>query len=75
MTTPPRSFWDSVLCLWSSIGRNSGRRQGIQQVVLHDPEAQKPKDLDNPFRDVSAQDRVGDLIGRAYPDLERKTKK
>jgi len=40
--------------------------------VLHDPEAEKPKDLDNPFVDAEAQERIGDLISR---HAEGETKK
>ena len=44
------------------VGTRSDR---IRAVILHDPDAQKPKDLDNPFYTAAAQDRVGDLIARS----------
>jgi hypothetical protein len=34
-------------------------------VIIHDPDAQKAKNLDNPFHDASAQERVAELIARA----------
>jgi hypothetical protein len=58
MKVAARYLLDAVLRLF-------GRSGGIQQCVLHDPEAQKPKDLDNPFCEVTSQGRVGDLIGRS----------
>jgi hypothetical protein len=71
MKSRPSHFWDSVLYLWP-LRSSFKRRHSIQQCVLHDPEAQKPKDLDDPFREVASQGRVGDLIGRTHPELRRK---
>jgi hypothetical protein len=44
--------------------RASVRRAG---VIVHDPEAQKPKNLDDPFADPKVQERIGELIARASP--------
>jgi hypothetical protein len=44
----------------------------IQGVFLHDPAAGRPKNLDNPFHDAEAQERVGDFIARATRTPERK---
>jgi hypothetical protein len=43
-------------------GRRSDRVPG---VILHDPEAEKPKDFDNPFYTAASQERIGDLIARS----------
>jgi hypothetical protein len=71
---PTRNFLDSVL-RFLPLRRKSNRGPGTQHIVLHDPAAQKPKDLDNPFREAASQERVGDLIGRSYPDPKEKTEK
>jgi hypothetical protein len=31
-------------------------------VIIHDPEASKPKDLDDPFIDPKVQERIGKMI-------------
>jgi hypothetical protein len=75
MAKQSRSILDSVLGCWSRwVGRNPRTSRGVRGVVLHDPDAQKPKDLDNPFVDAAAQGRVGDLISRAHRGTEGKTK-
>jgi hypothetical protein len=51
------------------LGRSAGR---IQKVVLHDPEAQKPQNLDNPFHDARIQERVGDVIARSTRSADPK---
>jgi hypothetical protein len=38
---------------------------GIPGVIVHDPNAQKPKDFDNPFYTAASQERMGDLIARS----------
>jgi hypothetical protein len=48
------------------------RSARIQDVFLHDPAAGRPKNLDNPFHDAEAQERVGDFIARATRTPERK---
>ena len=48
------------------------RSARIEGVFLHDPAAGKPKDLDNPFQDARAQERVGDFIARATRTSDRK---
>jgi hypothetical protein len=42
--------------------RSAVRRAG---VIVHDPDAQKPQNLDNPFRDQGVQKRIGEFIARA----------
>jgi hypothetical protein len=44
----------------------------IQGVIVHDPDADKPKDLDNPFYTAGSQERVGDLIARSIAHKQPK---
>lgn len=41
--------------------RAAVRRAG---VIVHDPQAQDPKNLDDPFIDPEVQERIGELIAR-----------
>jgi len=34
-------------------------------VVIHDPAAKRPHDLDDPFFDSTVQTRIGDVIAHA----------
>jgi hypothetical protein len=44
----------------------------LPEVFVHDPEAQGPQNLDDPFLDTSAQARVGEMIARAArPELRK----
>jgi hypothetical protein len=62
-----RPFIRSVLRAWSAVvsRRASPPSDRLQGVILHDPDAEKPKDLDNPFYTAASQERVGDLIARS----------
>jgi hypothetical protein len=42
--------------------RYAVRRAG---VIVHDPQAQDPKNLDDPFIDPEVQERIGKFIARA----------
>jgi hypothetical protein len=42
--------------------RSAVRRAG---VIVHDPQAHDPKDLDDPFIDPEVQERIGKFIARA----------
>ena len=41
--------------------RAAVRRAG---VIVHDPQAQNPKNVDDPFIDPEVQERIGELIAR-----------
>jgi hypothetical protein len=47
------------------VGRAGRRSDRVPGVILHDPEAEKPKDFDNPFYTAASQERIGDLIARS----------
>jgi hypothetical protein len=49
--------------LQSLIGGPASKRRA--EVIVHDPAGSGPKNLDNPFHDAKAQQRVGELISRA----------
>lgn len=69
MTKPFRA-----LRVWAAfIGRIFKRSARLRGVFLHDPAADRPKDLDNPFHDAGAQERVGDLIARSTRSAEPKS--
>ena len=50
---------------WSAVtarpNRSAVRRP---DVTIHDPDAQKPKNLDDPFLDPEVQARIGKFIAR-----------
>jgi hypothetical protein len=50
---------------WSAVmvrrTRSVVRRSG---VIIHDPDARKPRDLDDPFIDPEVQQRIGNVIAR-----------
>jgi hypothetical protein len=73
MRKPVWSSFDAPLrALTHLIGGVFKRSARTQGVILHDPAAGRPKNLDNPFHDARAQERVGDLIARATRAPERK---
>jgi hypothetical protein len=74
MVNSPRSFLESAARIWSGLlGREPDGADGrIHGVILHDPDAQKPKDLDNPFYDAGSQERIGALIAQSTLPTDRK---
>jgi hypothetical protein len=65
MANPARSLLCSAHNAWLTlIGRNRGSHRN-KEVFLHDPEAEKPKNLDDPFHDAATQERVAKVIARA----------
>jgi hypothetical protein len=59
--------------MWFALrgGDRERRRDGsLRGVFLHDPEARKPKDLDDPFHDNKVQERVAEAIARAMRPAE-----
>ena len=49
---------------WSAMTRRQSE-PAKPPVVIHDPAAQRPHDLDDPFFDPAVQTRVGDVIANA----------
>ena len=65
--SPARSLLSTARQLWSAVirGNPAGAPDRVQGVIVHDPDAQKAKDLDDPFLDAKAQERVAELIAQA----------
>ena len=76
MRKPVWSSFNAALRVWTAfigaIFKQSGRIRG---VFLHDPAADRPKNLDNPFHDAGAQTRLGDFIARGTRTPKRKPPK
>ena len=75
MTKLVRSSFNAALRGWAAIGTIFKRSARIRGVFLHDPAADRPKNLDDPFHDAGAQEGVGDLIARSTRSAERKPPK
>lgn len=55
-----RKFWFKV------VGKNNcSSGASDQAVIIHDPAARGPRDLDDPFLDQNAQARIGTAIAHA----------
>jgi hypothetical protein len=51
-----RDFWCSIT------GQQPARESSKPEVVVHDPGAQRPHDLDDPFFDPRVQSRIANII-------------
>ena len=52
--------------LWSALHWQSAKAiQPTPEVIIHDPDASKPHDLDDPFFDNKVRERIGSVIARA----------
>jgi hypothetical protein len=61
-----RTLSQAVRRYWFKVTRQKDHHQNhAAGVFLHDPGAQRPHDLDDPFYDPKVQARVGDAISRA----------
>jgi hypothetical protein len=49
---------------WLAVTRQKPRRANSPDVILHDPAAHGPRDLDDPFFDPKVQSRVGSVIAK-----------
>lgn len=56
-----RKFWQAVTRRKSS----SPATHPLPDVILHDPAANRPRDLDDPFIDVAVQARMAETIANA----------
>jgi hypothetical protein len=68
MVSPARSVWRSIGRWWFALRGGDRKRRpdgSLRGVFLHDPQADKPKDLDDPFHDNRIQARVAEAIARA----------
>ena len=51
-----RDFW------FAMTGRPSARKASRPEVIVHDPGAERPHDLDDPFFDPKVQSRIASVI-------------
>jgi hypothetical protein len=51
-----RHFWSAM------IGQDSVREPAPPEVIVHDPGAERPHDLDDPFFDPKVQSRMASVI-------------
>jgi hypothetical protein len=65
--SPAHSLIRAARHMWSAVIRRTraGKTDRIPGVIVHDPDAQKARNLDDPFLDAKAQDRVAELIAQA----------
>ena len=56
------SFAQTIRHFWSSVtGKDSGV-PASPEVIIHDPGAERPHDLDDPFFDPKVQSRIASVI-------------
>ena len=55
---------------WSAVTghKHTDQEATARPAVLHDPAAQQPHDLDDPYFDPKVQKRVGDVIAKSVQD-------
>jgi hypothetical protein len=58
------SLLQTVRGFWFAIIGQRNRARALPKVIVHDPAAQGPHDLDDPFIDPKVQSRVGDVVAR-----------
>ena len=51
-----RHFWSAMT------GQDSAREPAAPEVIVHDPGAERPHDLDDPFFDPKVQARMASVI-------------
>lgn len=59
-----RKMSDLVQSLWASVAGGQPRK-ALPEVIVHDPEAKLPHDLDDPFFDRRVQSRMADVIAHS----------
>jgi hypothetical protein len=67
MSRPVEILRGAAQRVWSAVaGSGRARSPGATSpVIFHDPDANKPKNLDDPFQDPKVQERVAKLISQA----------
>ena len=63
MVQASRRFW------MAATGRKGAEPEAVsREAVVHDPAAQRPHDLDDPYFDPKVQRRFADVIAKAMHD-------
>jgi hypothetical protein len=58
-----RNLTQTIRHCWSAItGQDAVREPAAPEVVIHDPGAERPHDLDDPFFDPKVQSRMAGVI-------------
>lgn len=66
MTSRTRTLSDAVRRYWFKVtGQSDFHHSHASGVFLHDPRAERPHNLDDPFHDPKVQARIGDAISNA----------
>lgn len=67
MAGPVCALLQAVRYVWFAVTgqKHSACEPAVPAVVLHDPAAQRPHDLDDPFFDPKVQVRIADVIASA----------
>jgi hypothetical protein len=56
-------FAQTLRDCWHAItGQHSPRETPSPEVIVHDPDAERPHDLDDPFFDAEVQSRIAGVI-------------
>ena len=57
------SLAETMRHLWSAMtGQDAHREPAKPEVIVHDPDAERPHDLDDPFFDPEVQSRIAGVI-------------
>lgn len=56
------SLAQTIRGLWSAMTGQRPAKAALPEVIVHDPEALRPHDLDDPFFDPKVQSRIADVI-------------
>jgi hypothetical protein len=67
MASPIHTMSQSVRSLWSALtGQlHAAHAPAKPEVLVHDPAARRPHDLDDPFFDLKVQARIANVIAHA----------
>ena len=67
MASPIHTMPQSVRSLWSVVTghKHAAHKPAKPDVLVHDPAAQRPHDLDDPFFDLKVQARIANVIAQA----------
>jgi hypothetical protein len=55
-------FSTALRRLWLGMTGRRNRSKDWPEVIYHDPAAERPQDLDNPYLDPKVQSRMADVI-------------
>ena len=65
MPGPIQAILPPLRRLWSAVTGGAAPASEFPDVLVHDPAAERPHDLDDPFFDGDVQTRMGDVIASA----------